>query len=47
MNDRLKEIKAIKKSAQGKVKDKGFSKLSNKEKDEILETLAKMFGLIK
>lgn len=44
---RLNEIKAVKEQAQNKVKDKEFKTLSTKEKDALLETLCKMFGLIK
>ena len=43
---RLAEIKAIKDAQKVKLKDKAFGTLSTKEKDKILETLAKMFGLI-
>ena len=43
---RLEEIKNIKKTTKGKIKNKEFKKLSNKEKDELLETVCKMLGLI-
>lgn len=43
---RLEEIKNVKEQAQVKLKGKGFKTLSTKEKDALLETLCKMFGLI-
>lgn len=42
----LEQIKILKKSAQTKTKGKEFKKLSTKEKDELLETLCQMFGLL-
>lgn len=45
--ERLEELKNLKDSAKKKVKDKEFKKLSTKEKDELLETMARMLGLIK
>ena len=45
--DELNKIKLVKNKQRDKTKAKDFSKLSNKEKDELLETLCKMFGLIK
>lgn len=45
--ERLEEIKNIKQTAKGKVKDKEFKKLSAAEKDMLLETMARMLGLIK
>lgn len=45
--NRLNKIKDAKAQAQEKVKGKDFSKLSTKEKDALLETLCRMFGLIK
>jgi len=44
---RLEELKALKKSAHDKVKDKPFKNLSTGEKDMLIETMAKMLGLIK
>jgi hypothetical protein len=47
MNDtRLEEIKQVKEETQTLLKGKAFNTLSTKEKDTLLETLAKMFGLI-
>jgi hypothetical protein len=43
---RLEDIKIIKDNTKAKNKGKDFKNLSTKEKDEILEALAKMFGLI-
>jgi len=43
---RLEELKALKKQAKDKVKDKPFKTLSTKEKDELLEIALKMLGLI-
>lgn len=42
----LDKIKAAKDGAKKLTKDKAFSKLTAKEKDSLLETLCKMFGLI-
>ena len=44
--ERLAELKAIKKTSKAKTKGKTFKNLSTKEKDELLETLCKMMGLI-
>lgn len=44
--DRLDEIKAMKVEAKEKVKGKKPDKLTAKEKDELLLTMAKMLGLI-
>jgi len=44
---RLGEIKALKKTAQEKNKSKSFKNLTRPEKDELLETLCKMLGIIK
>jgi hypothetical protein len=44
--ERLKEIKTIKQTTKDKVKNKEFKKLSTKQKDELLETVCKMLGLI-
>ena len=41
--DQLKELKQMQKS---KTKGKGFKNLSTKEKDELLETICRMLGLI-
>ena len=43
---RLEEIKVIKEAQKTKTKDKAFKNLSTKEKDELLETVCKMLGLI-
>ena len=43
---RLQKIKQIKEDSQGKTKGKEFKNLSAKEKDALLETMAKMLGLI-
>ena len=43
---RLDELKALKKQAKDKSKGKSFKNLSTKEKDELLETICKMLGLI-
>ena len=45
-NKRLEKIKEIKDKQKLKTKDKEFKKLSTKEKDELLETVCKMLGLI-
>lgn len=44
--DRLDEIKAMKVEAKEKIKGKKPDKLTAKEKDELLLTMAKMLGLI-
>jgi len=44
---RLNEVKALKKTAQDKNKSKDFKNLTRPEKDELLETLCKMLGIIK
>ena len=44
---RMNEIKSLKKIAQEKNNNKSFKSLSRPEKDELLETLCKMLGLIK
>ena len=44
--ERLEELKNLKDSAKKKVKDKEFKKLSTTEKDMLLETMARMLGLI-
>lgn len=44
--ERLDAIKAVKESKKAELKDKPFSKLTAKEKDALLETMAKMLGLI-
>lgn len=44
--DRLKELKTLKDSAQATTKDKEFKNLSSSEKDKLLETVCKMLGLI-
>jgi len=44
---RLAKIEALKRDARGKVKDKSFDKMTRLEKDELLETLCKMLGIIK
>jgi len=43
---RLDELKAVKKAKKAELKDKPFAKLTAKEKDALLETMAKMLGLI-
>ena len=45
--ERLNKIKDLKKIAQEKNKDKSFKNMSRVEKDFLLETMAKMLGLIK
>lgn len=45
--ERLEQLKEIKKNSKDKLKNKKFHKLSQKEKDELLETIAKMLGLLK
>lgn len=44
--DRLDEIKAMKAEAKEKIKGKKPDKLTAKEKDELLLTMARMLGLI-
>lgn len=44
--DRLDRIKELKETQKVKTKDKAFKNLSAKQKDELLETMAKMLGLI-
>jgi len=44
---RLDEVKTLKKTAQEKNKVKSFNNLTRSEKDELLETLCKMLGIIK
>ena len=44
--DRLDEIKAMKVGAKEKIKGKKPDKLTAKEKDELLLTMARMLGLI-
>ena len=44
--ERLEEIKQFKKTEREKLKGKKFDKLTVKEKDELLVTMAKMLGLI-
>ena len=43
---RLEELKALKKQAKDKSKDKPFKTMSSKEKDELLEIALRMLGLI-
>ena len=43
---RLEQLKAIKQAKRAKLKDKPFKNLSTKEKNELLETIAIMLGLI-
>lgn len=44
--DRLDEIKALKVETKEKIKRKKPDKLTAKEKDELLLTMARMLGLI-
>lgn len=44
--ERLEEIRALKESTQEKLKGKKFGTLSTKDKDALLEIIAKMLGLI-
>ncbi len=44
--EQLEQIKTLKAEQQAKTKGKPFKNLSTKEKDELVETLCKMFGLI-
>ena len=43
---RLKQIEELKIIQRYKVKGKEFKNLSTKEKDELLETICRMLGLI-
>ena len=45
--EQLDNVKALKEKQQAKTKDKKFDKLTRADKDELLETIAKMLGLIK
>jgi hypothetical protein len=44
--ERLNEIKALKDSAQKKMKGKSFKNLSSSDKDLLLEAVCKLLGLI-
>jgi succinyl-CoA synthetase beta subunit len=44
--ERLDELKALKADIKAKLKGKKFGTLPSKEKDELLEAIAKMLGLI-
>jgi len=44
--ERLAELKAIKADIKGKLKGKKFGTLPTKDKDALLEALAKMMGLL-
>ena len=44
--ERLNEIETVKEAKKAELKEKPFSKLTAKEKDALLETVAKMLGLI-
>jgi len=44
--DRLAKLKELKKQGKDKTKTKNFKSLSSKEKDELLEIVCKMLGLI-
>ena len=44
--ERLAELKAIKADIKEKLKGKKFGTLATKDKDALLEALAKMMGLI-
>lgn len=44
--ERLNEMKMVKEAKKAELKEKPFSKLAAKEKDALLETVAKMLGLI-
>ena len=44
--EELTKLKALKEAQQLKTKGKAFKNLSTNEKDALLETLCKMFGLI-
>lgn len=43
---RLDQLKDLKDNQKSKTKDKPFKTLSTKEKDELLETICRMLGLI-
>ena len=43
---KLEQIKGIKDGQKAKTKGKAVSKLTTKEKDELLITMAKMLGLL-
>ena len=45
--EELNKIKRVKDAQKTKTKNKEFKNLSSKEKDELLETLCKIFNLIK
>ncbi len=44
--ERLAELRAIKANIKGKLKGKKFGTLPTKDKDALLEALAKMMGLL-
>ena len=44
--ERLDKLKELKGNQKSKTKGKQFKNLSTKEKDELLETVCKMLGLI-
>jgi len=44
--ERIEEIKTMKEASKVKTKLKKFKQLTDKEKDELLEVVFKMFGLI-
>ena len=44
--EQLEQLKEIKKNSKDKLKNKRFDKLSQNEKEELLETIAKMLGLL-
>nr|WP_319218054.1 hypothetical protein [uncultured Trichococcus sp.] len=44
--ERLDAIKSVKEAKKAELKEKSFSKLTAKEKDALLETMAKILGLI-
>ena len=44
--EQLAQLQKLKEEQQAKVAGKAFNTLSTKEKDALLETLCKMFGLI-
>jgi hypothetical protein len=43
---RLDQLKDLKNNQKAKIKSKSFKTLSTKEKDELLETICRMLGLI-
>ena len=45
--ERIKEVENIKRQTQESLKGKSFKNLSTPEKDKLLETVARMLGLIK